>query len=202
MHAIMHGGSGDLLNEKGGNMVKTIQAWTRKESEKIADCRIFSVHQATAISPVTQAEHQFYFMDTADWVNVVPVTAANELVCIRQFRHGNEQITLEIPGGMVDPGEDPAVAAMRECLEETGYEAKELISLGVLNPNPAIFSNKLHTYVAPNAVHVADIENTSTEHTEVQLIPMEQVADLLVAGEIDHALVTSTLWRMLYFLKR
>jgi hypothetical protein len=49
---------------------------------------------------------------------------------------------------------------------------------------------------------VAEISNTSTERTEVQLIPMEQVADFLVSGEIDHALVTSTLWRMLYFLKK
>ena len=94
------------------------------------------------------------------------------------------------------------MAAARECLEETGYETDELISLGILNPNPAIFTNKLHTFVAPNAKLVTDISNSPTEQTEVQLIPMEQVADLLVAGEIDHALVTATLWRMLYFLKR
>lgn len=70
-----------------------------------------------------------------------------------------------------------------------------------LNPNPAIFSNKLHCFVAPNAQAVASVSNTSTEHTEVQLIPMEQVSELLVSGEIDHALVAATLWRLLYFLK-
>ncbi len=183
-------------------MTKTVKAWTRKGSEQIADCRIFTLNESLSVSPETGDDHSFYVMETADWVNVVPVTASNEIVCIRQFRHGTQEITLEIPGGMVDPGEEPVVAAARECLEETGFETKELVSLGVLRPNPAVFNNRLHTFVAPNARPAADISNTSTEQTEVQLIPMEQIADILVTGEIDHALVTSTLWRMLYFLKK
>ena len=183
-------------------MSKPVKPWVRKSMRQIADCRVLRVHEATSVSPESGKEHKFYVMETADWVNVVPVTAANELVCIRQFRHGSEEITLEIPGGIVAPGEEAAESAARECLEETGYETDELISLGVLNPNPAIFTNKLYTFVAPNAKLVKDVSNTPTEHTEVQLIPMEQVADLLVAGEIDHALVSATLWRMLYFLKR
>ena len=182
--------------------MNSVKPWTRKSSKQIADCRVLSVNESISVSPRSDAEHNFYFFDSPDWVNVVPVTPGNELVCIRQFRHGSEEITLEIPGGIVDPGEEPLVAAARECLEETGYETDELVSLGVLNPNPALFGNKLHTFVAPNARLVSEITNTSTEHTEVQLIPMAQVADLLVAGEIDHALVTATLWRMLYFLKR
>jgi 8-oxo-dGTP pyrophosphatase MutT (NUDIX family) len=183
-------------------MIKPVKAWTRKGIKKIADCRIFTVHESISVSPETEEQHKFYVMETADWVNVVPVTASNELVCIRQYRHGSEEITLEIPGGMVDPGEEPIESAARECLEETGYETNDLISLGVLNPNPAIFGNRLHTFLAPNVTSLAEISNTSTERTEVQLIPMEQVADFLDSGEIDHALVTATLWRMLYFLKK
>ncbi len=178
-----------------------VQPWIRKELSQIADCRVFSVHESTSISPRTDEEHQFYVIESSDWVNVVPVTASNEIVCVRQFRHGSEKISLEIPGGLVDPGEEPIVAATRECKEETGFETDELVSLGVLNPNPAIFPNALHTFVAPNAKPVSDIRNTSTEHTEVQLVSMEQVSDLLVSGEIDHALVAATLWRLLYFLK-
>ena len=165
----------------------------------LADCRIFSVSEATSICPQTQDEHQFYFIETADWVNVVPITHEGEVVFIRQFRHGSEKITLEIPGGMIDPGEDARVAARRECLEESGYEASVVESLGVLNPNPAIFPNRLHTFVARDCHRVADIENTSTEHTEVELIPLSEIASRMENGEIDHALVVATLWRMLYF---
>ncbi|MEX0940967.1 MAG: NUDIX hydrolase [Pseudomonadales bacterium] len=183
-------------------MTPEIKPWTRKGTKMLADCRIFTLHESTSVSPETDKEHQFYYIETGDWVNVVPVTTANELVCIRQFRHGSEDITLEIPGGMIDMGEEPVAAAARECLEETGYEPGELVSLGVLSPNPALFPNRLHTFVAPNAKRVGDIENSSTEQTEVQLIPMEQVVEFLVSGEIDHALVAATLWRMLYFLKK
>ncbi|XOV87696.1 MAG: NUDIX hydrolase [Pseudomonadota bacterium] len=182
-------------------MTMEVKPWERKSSRMLADCRIFSLFESTAVSPVTSKEHDFYYIETGDWVNVVPVTPANELVCIRQFRHGNEEITIEIPGGMVDLGEAPSAAAARECLEETGYEAGELVSLGVLSPNPALFPNRLHTFLAPNVKRVGDVANTSTEHTEVQLIPMAQLPEFLVSGEIDHALVVATLWRMLYFLK-
>jgi len=181
-------------------MIKPAEAWTRKDIKQIADCRIFTVHESISVSPETEEEHKFYVMETADWVNVVPVTASNELVCIRQYRHGSEEITLEIPGGIVDPGEEPIESAARECLEETGYETNDLISLGVLNPNPAIFGNRLHTFLARDVVQVSEISNTSTEQTELNLIPMSEVPDLLMSGEIDHALVAATLWRVLYML--
>jgi 8-oxo-dGTP pyrophosphatase MutT (NUDIX family) len=122
----------------------------------------------------------------------------DEVVFVRQFRHGSEGISLEIPGGMVDPGEDPQVAAVRECLEESGYQAGSVESLGVLNPNPALFPNKLHTYVARQCEGIGAIANTSTEHTEVELVPMKDLPELLQSGAIDHALVAATLWRLLY----
>ena len=69
-----------------------------------------------------------------------------------------------------------------------------------MNPNPAIFGNRLHTFLARDVVQVSEISNTSTEQTELNLIPMSEVPDLLMSGEIDHALVAATLWRVLYML--
>jgi 8-oxo-dGTP pyrophosphatase MutT (NUDIX family) len=175
-----------------------IKPWIRKESRRLVDCRIFSVSESTSVCPRTQNEHQFFFIDTADWVNIVPVTSNNEVVFIRQFRHGSEQITLEIPGGMIDPGEDPETAAVRECLEESGYRAGKVEPLGVLNPNPAIFPNRLHTFLARDCDRVGEIANTSTEHTEVELVHLDRLPEMLRSGEIDHALVVATLWRVLY----
>ena len=82
-----------------------IAAWQRQRSRVVADCRIFTVNESTSLSPITRQAHQFYFLDTADWVNVVPITADNEVVLVRQFRHGSERITLEIPGWHGGPGE-------------------------------------------------------------------------------------------------
>lgn len=178
-----------------------IKPWSRAKSRLLAECRIFNLHESTSVSPATGDDHQFYYIETADWVNIVPITDDNKIVCIRQFRHGNETITIEIPGGMVDPGEDPSVSAVRECREETGYECGEVQSLGVLAPNPALFENRLHTFVARGAKKVGAIQNTLTEKTEVVLIPLDDVPDRLMSGEIEHALVVATLWRLLYLLK-
>ena len=178
-----------------------IKPWRRLSSRTLAECRIFNLHESTTEAPETGAEHQFYFIETADWVNVVPITDNNEVVCVRQFRHGNQAVTLEIPGGMIDPGEDPAIAAARECLEETGYNCATVTSLGVLAPNPAVFDNQLHTYWAKGVKPMADIQNTATEKTEVVLVPLDDIPDMLIRGDIDHALVVATLWRLLYLLK-
>ncbi len=183
-------------------MSEAIKPWKRARTKQLADCRIFSLYEADSESPETGDEHSFFYIETADWVNVIPVTPANELVCIRQFRHGSEEVTLEIPGGMIDRGEKPEEAAARECLEESGYKAGELIPLGSVAPNPALFGNRLYTFVAPNVERVAEVSNTEREITEVQLIPMQQLPDFLVSGEIDHALVAAALWRMLYYLKQ
>ena len=99
---------------------------------------------------------------------------------------------------MVDPGEVPDIAAARECLEETGFFAEGLTSLGVLNPNPAVFNNRLHTFVAQGVRPRAAIQNTPTEQTEVVLIPVTELSNMLLDGRIDHALVAATLWRYLY----
>ena len=175
----------------------TIEVWEKTAVREMADCRIVKVLENTYQSPFTGKDHTFYVIDSVDWVNLVPITADDELVCIRQYRHGTEEITLEIPGGMLDPGEEPVVAAARECLEETGFKADNLESLGAITPNPALFPNRLHAFVARDVVPVGEIQNTASEQTEVKLVPMVEVPDLLIRGEIDHALVAATLWRLL-----
>jgi 8-oxo-dGTP pyrophosphatase MutT (NUDIX family) len=107
-------------------------------------------------------------------------------------------VTLEIPGGLVDPGEEPAAAALRECLEETGYRARAAVSLGVVNPNSALFANRLHGFFATNVELERSVQNTGTEFTEVVLVPVQDLEGMLLAGEIDHGLVAGTLWRYLY----
>jgi len=163
--------------------------WTRLASEALHDCRVFSVHRVRARSPRTGGEHDFYTIDASDWVNVVALTPDDCVVMVRQYRHGAERVTLETPGGMVDPGETPAQAAARELLEETGYAADEIVPLGGVNPNPALFSNRLHGFLARDAQRVREVRNESTEETHVELVPLARLREEVRAGRVEHALV-------------
>ncbi|MBN1239894.1 MAG: NUDIX hydrolase [Gammaproteobacteria bacterium] len=176
----------------------TIREWLRLRSEPVADCRVFTVERAYARSPIDGSEHDFYRILSVDWAQIVPVTPSGDIVMIRQYRHGAEKVTLEVPGGLVDPGEAPEEAAARECLEETGYRATGLRSLGALNPNPALFGHRLHTFVAEGVERVGEIQNSGREHTDVELVPARELPRLLSEGVIDHALIAVTLWRYVY----
>ena len=141
-------------------------------------------------SPVSGAEHEFYVLECSDWVNVIPITEDGDVVLIRQYRHGREEVTLEIPGGMVDPEDaDPGEAARRELLEETGYLAGKVERIGAISPNPAIQDNLCHSYVATDLSARGAPLMDGTEDIEVVEVPLSQVPALIRDGEITHSLV-------------
>jgi ADP-ribose pyrophosphatase len=164
-------------------------AWRRKQSEIVADCRVFNVRRDVSLSPRGDAEHDFFVLEASDWINVIPLTDAGEVVMIEQYRHGSEDVTLEIPGGMVDEGESAREAAAREMLEETGYSSEEIVSLGRVRPNPAIHNNWLHTFLARGVRFTRAPVFDTTEHTIVRHVPLAEVPLLIADGTITHALV-------------
>ena len=168
--------------------------WRQLETEALQDCAVFRVSRTLTESPNTGERHSFFRIDSADWVNVVPVTSAGEIVMVRQYRHGLREVTLEIPGGMVDPGEAPADAAARELLEETGFRAARIEALGSVNPNPALFGNRLFAFAAHGCERVAEVANESTEETVVELVDPPALRRLLREGRIDHGLVMAALY--------
>jgi 8-oxo-dGTP pyrophosphatase MutT (NUDIX family) len=175
-----------------------LAVWRELSRETVADGRIFTLDRSTAVSPVDGEPRTFHRIESTDWVQILPITTDGDCVLVRQYRHGARRITLEMPGGLIDPGEDPATAALRECLEETGYRARTARPLGGVSPNPALFANTLHSFYATDAVLESAIQNTGSEITEVVLVPVADLEGMLVSGEIDHALVAVTLWRYLH----
>jgi 8-oxo-dGTP pyrophosphatase MutT (NUDIX family) len=167
-----------------------LHTWERLAGENVYSCRIFSIRRDRARFSRDQAEHDFHVIESPDWVNIVPITPSGEVVLVRQFRHGIRDYTLEIPGGMVDADDpSPLVAARREMIEESGYDSQRIEPLGSIQPNPAIQSNRCHSFVAYDVERRHSPRFDSTEETEVVLAPLAAIPDLIRGGEITHALV-------------
>jgi ADP-ribose pyrophosphatase len=172
--------------------------WPVIKTQQGPSYSIFSLRIDTAKAPHTGKEHDFCIIDSPDWVNVIPVTDDRQVVMVKQYRHGTREITLEIPGGMVEKGDSLEQAAFRELLEETGYRAKEMRLLGVVHPNPAFLTNRCSTYLARGLEKVNDGEGDETEDIEVILVPLAEIPTLIQTGAITNSLVIAAFFW--YFL--
>jgi len=165
------------------------EPWPLLRSTLDKSYRVFSVRTDTARSPRTGKEHDFYVIESVDWVNVIPLTPDNQVVMVRQYRHGTRQISLEIPGGLVYLKDTPMDTARRELLEETGYQAEEITLIGSAHPQPAVLNNRSLTFLATNVQKTAALRLDEGEDIEVVLVPLSEIPRLIREGEITNAMV-------------
>jgi ADP-ribose pyrophosphatase len=169
--------------------------WKRLSKGEEVDLTILRIREDSFQDPRDESAHPRVVITAPDWVNVVALTREGEAILVRQFRFGVEKDTLEIPGGMVDPGEEPAAAAARELEEETGYSASEVVFLGSVHPNPALQSNRCHSFLAlgcerKNRPRPKD----AGEDIEVVLVRASSLQRLIREGSITHALVVNAVY--------
>jgi len=136
------------------------------------------------------------------WANVFAITKNDEVVLIRQYRHGVREVLWEIPGGAVDEGEDPMDGIKRELLEETGYTAPEFVQVGKLYPNPAVQGNSMYYFLALNAEKVGGQSLDWGEEIEVKLMSLDELIEMARRGELMHALQVAGLFHVLAYLDR
>ncbi|MGH7931994.1 MAG: NUDIX hydrolase [Candidatus Binataceae bacterium] len=165
--------------------------WKTLESECVYHTPIFDLRRRHAGHP-RRGERDFFVLDAPAWVNIIPLTPRREVVMVRQYRHGVDGFTLEIPGGMMDPGDrSPMTAARREMVEECGYDSELVVALGKVHPNPAIQPNFCYSFFARDVRKIAEPNNdtSGSEETEVVTVPLARIKQLIASGRITHALV-------------
>jgi 8-oxo-dGTP pyrophosphatase MutT (NUDIX family) len=163
--------------------------WERLAERTIAITPVLEVHGVRFRHPGREVEREFVVVAAPDWCNVIALTPDGRLVLVRQFRYGIDAFSLEIPGGVIDPGEDPVVAGVRELREETGFVGSTARLLATVHPNPAIQNNRCHLVLVENATPSSAREWDHDEEIEVLTAPVDEVLAWAREGKITHSLV-------------
>lgn len=174
----------------------------RKTSQTVGDYRVFTLQRHELVDAVGTPLHDAFTFAMRDWVSIVPVTQDGLVVFVRQYRVGIDAPTLEVPGGIIDEGQTPADAALRELREETGYGAGKLARLGASRPNPALQDNWHHMFLLMGAERLGEPKFDHGEYCEVVLLTRAEIRTCIRNGDITHALVLLALARAFDVLDR
>jgi 8-oxo-dGTP pyrophosphatase MutT (NUDIX family) len=164
------------------------ERWIRGPERTLASTRIFELRAVEYRHPGRADGREFAVIVSPDWVNVVALTVEDRIVLVRQFRFGLNGFSWEVPGGIINPGEDPAAAGARELREETGYAGLRSRLLASAHPNPAIQNNRCHFVLIENVVNAHPLAWDQDEEIETLTVPAEEALAWARTGRITHSL--------------
>lgn len=181
---------------------KPEELWTRKNKKVLSSNRIFDVVSHETVSPDKKISGEFYSLETKDWVNVIAITARETVILVKQYRHGLNTMSLELPGGIVEiSGQDRhLLAAQAELREETGYTSNKWTLLGKISSNPGIMNNYTYCYLAQNSEKTESLDFDPHESIESFEIPLKELPDLIRKEIIHHSLMIASIG--MYFMRK
>ncbi len=165
--------------------------WKTAERKLLLHTPVFDVAQQTETA-ANGLTGNYVAVEAPDWVVIVPVYRGF-FVMVRQWRHGEENLTTEFPGGVIEQGEAPEVTAARELQEETGFIAGKLTCLGRCSSNPALFKNHFYCFLAEDLTPTGEQHLDQDELLHYYLIPVREVIDSFGNAQFSHAFMGTAL---------
>uniref|UniRef100_A0A0C1NAW7 Nudix hydrolase domain-containing protein n=1 Tax=Tolypothrix bouteillei VB521301 TaxID=1479485 RepID=A0A0C1NAW7_9CYAN len=169
--------------------------WNLLNFKYIVKDKWISLRADTCQMPNGKIVEPYYVLEYPTWVNIVALTKNQEIILVKQYRHGLQKTVLELPCGAVEAEDiSPLAAAKRELLEETGYTSDNFVETGILSPNPATHNNLTHCFLATNVEKVSELNLDDTEQIDISLLPLERTIEVIESGIVLQALHISSLF--------
>ena len=171
-----------------------MKKWKIISQETVCDFKLFKFYKRDLLNQRKNSHHHFYIMDTADWVNIVPVTPEGNIILVKQYRAGIDSVTIETPGGVIDKNDpSPIEAAKRELEEETAYRAAKVTQFATIDPNPSFMANKCYFILAEDVKHTGKINFDPGEDIDTIEMSKEEIKKAIKTGVISHAVTIAAL---------
>ncbi|MDR2778914.1 MAG: NUDIX hydrolase [Puniceicoccales bacterium] len=167
--------------------------WEQLSKETLAEYEIFSVARCKLKNLSNNKSGDFYIIDCNNWVQVVAETSTNQIVMVYQYRFGSHKLSLELPGGIMEQGENVIEAAQRELEEETGFCGDSAKIIATLYPNPAIQTNVLSVVLIKNCTKKKDTHFDEFEDLTTSLMTKQNLMRAVATGEISHCITIASI---------
>lgn len=171
--------------------------WKKESSKTVYHDQWLQVRSDSASFPDGRVIDPYYVVEIPDWCNVVVVTKDDKLILVRQYRYAADQVTLELPGGIIEPGETPLNSVRREMEEETGYTSGDIEFLMQVSPNPALHNNTAWFYLARNAEPSGTQQFDALEDLDIVAVSKDELFALLDENKLQHGVQVGAVYKAL-----
>lgn len=172
--------------------------WQCLKTERGPDLKLFRVRYDYMQNPRNGSTAKMTILEANDSVNVVALTPEQQILFVRQYRFGTGNYTLELPGGIVDDGEEARLAGERELREETGFSSSDWQSLGKVGSNPVFMDSYIHHWLAKDIQLTDEVELDDGEAIELVRLSIKEVKQRLCEGLFLHPHTISALTRFFF----